>query len=261
MQVASNQRPGVLCIGGLDPSGGAGLQADIEAIAHCGGHALPIATCLTVQNSHKAYSINAVADEIIQQQAKILLEDMEVLACKIGVIPNPEVALVISSILEQLTGIPVVLDPVLKASHGVSFVDTPTLNIIRDSILPKVTVITPNHAELNQLAEGDQSIADKAVRLCQSGPQYALVTGADTATDNIKNLFANAQGIIKHYDYNRLPNSYHGSGCTLSSALACYLARSLEVSKAVGQAQDYTMQTLVNADRPGHGQYIPRRII
>ena len=261
MQITNNQRPSVLCIGGLDPSGGAGLQADIEAIAYCGGHALPIATCLTAQSSHKAYSINAVAKEIIQQQAKILLEDMKVSACKIGVIPNPTIALVISSILEQLTDIPIVLDPVFSASHGVSFADAATLNTIRDNILPKVTVITPNHTELNQLIEGDQSIAVKGVKLCQSGPDYALVTGADATTDKITNIFANAEGVIKNYAYPRLPNSYHGSGCTLSSALACYLAMSIDISKAMEQAQDYTMQTLINADMPGYGQHIPRRVI
>ena len=261
MQVVSNQRPNILCIGGLDPSGGAGLQADIEAIAYCGGHALAIATCLTVQNSHKAYSVNAVDHEVIQQQAKFLLEDIKVSACKIGVIPNPDIALVISSILEQLTEVPIVLDPVLSASHGASFVDAATLNIIRDRILPNVTVITPNHAELNQLTEGDQSIMDLAVKLCQSGPDYALVTGADAATVNIENIFVSAQGIINRYKYERLPHSYHGSGCTMSSALACYLTRSQAISKAVKQAQDYTMQTLINADMPGRGQHIPRRVI
>ena len=259
MQV-THQRPCVLCLGGLDPSGGAGLQADIEAVAHCGGHALPIATCLTVQNSHKAYSVNATSKEIVQQQVEILLEDMKISACKIGVIPDQNIALVISDILEQLTGLPIVLDPVFSASHGVRFADSSTLEIIQENILPQVTIITPNHAELNQLSTAGQSIEEKAVMLCKSGPEYALVTGADTASEYVTNYFASQDKLIKSYTYPRLPHSYHGSGCTLSSTIACQLAKQVAIHDAVEQAQDYTMQTLSNADQPGNGQYIPRRL-
>ena len=118
---AQNSRPAILCFAGLDPSGGAGLQADIEAIAACGGHALPIATCLTVQNSMQATSVTAIDPVLAHQQAQALLADLPIAGCKIGVIPNAQLAEVIRQILKQLPTTPVVLDPVVHASQGISF--------------------------------------------------------------------------------------------------------------------------------------------
>ncbi|MEM7304773.1 MAG: hydroxymethylpyrimidine/phosphomethylpyrimidine kinase [Pseudomonadota bacterium] len=256
---AINSRPRILCIGGLDPSGGAGLQADIETIANCGGHALSIATCLTVQNSQQAYSVNAVDNEIIQQQAEHLLNDIQISSCKIGVIPNQKIAITIGKVLQKLSDIPVVLDPVMSASHGVKFVGQTALEKIQKCILPNVTVITPNQSELKQLIPGDQSITTKAILLCQSGPEYCLATGADEQTKIISHYLTNKERVIKTYQQPRLPHAYHGSGCTLSSAIAYFLARNLDIEQAVENALHYTMRTLENSDRPGGGQHIPRR--
>ena len=106
-------RSPILCIAGLDPSGGAGIQADIETISACGGHTLSIASCLTVQNTLGASEIVAVESDLIYRQAEYLINDFNIVACKIGVIPNVSVAQSIGKILQLLSGIPVVLDPVL----------------------------------------------------------------------------------------------------------------------------------------------------
>ena len=260
MQV-TQQRPCILCIGGLDPSGGAGLQADIEAIAQCGGHALPIASCLTVQNSSKAISLSVVDASIIQQQADALLNDMDISACKIGVIPNQEIAITIAGIITQLPDIPIVLDPVLSASHGIKFVDQATLDSMRNKVLPAVTVVTPNSAELDQLIAGDECITSKAQSLCQLGPEHVLVTGTDEKTEDVVHYLVNKEKMLNEYHWHRLPHEFHGSGCTLSSALACLLALGLDIQEAVEQAQKYTMQSLKAADIPGQGQWIPNRIL
>ena len=120
---AENSRPAILCFAGLDPSGGAGLQADIEAIANCGGHALPIATCITVQNTCRTLSVHAINTNILTQQIDALLQDIKVSACKISVIPNTEIVNVISTTIKKFTDIPIIYDPVLGASHGSRFTD------------------------------------------------------------------------------------------------------------------------------------------
>lgn len=260
MQV-THQRPCILCIGGLDPSGGAGLQADIEAIAQCGGHALPIASCLTVQNTSKAILANVVDTNIIQQQVDALLVDLQIAAFKIGVIPSQEIAIKVAEIITQLPKIPIVLDPVLEASHGIEFVNQETLDSIRDNVLPKTTVVTPNVKELNQLVTGDECITSKARSLCQLGPEHVLVTGTEENSKNIVHYLVNSENVLSEYHCPRLKHEFHGSGCTLSSAISCFLALDMDINKAVKHAQNYTMQSLENADTPGLGQWMPNRTL
>ena len=257
---AENSRPPVLCIGGLDPSGGAGLQADIEAVASCGGHALPIASCLTVQNSVQAMSVSAVDTELIRQQASALIDDMHIASCKIGVVPNKAVAVIISEILARLPNVPTVYDPVLSASHGCEFSNTETNKAIKEILLPVVTVVTPNLSELTTLANNNGDIISQAKSLCQLGANYVLATGADSDSDNVHNTLFTGSGIKQEYQWPRLPHHYHGSGCTLSSALACYLALNFDISEAVIKAQQFTWKSLQNAQQIGHGQWIPTRI-
>jgi hydroxymethylpyrimidine/phosphomethylpyrimidine kinase len=257
---AENSRPPILCIGGLDPSGGAGLQADIEAVASCGGHALPIASCLTVQNSVQAISVSAVEPKLMLQQASALLDDMHIASCKIGVVPNKAVALAIAEILVQLANVPVVFDPVLSASHGSEFSNADTIKTIKEILLPIVTVVTPNFSELMTLTDNDGDVTSQAISLCELGPKYVLATGADSDTDNVHNTLFTCEGVKQEYQWPRLPHRYHGSGCTLSSALACYLAFDLDIAEAIDKAQKFTWQSLRNAQQIGSGQWIPKRI-
>tara|TARA_R110002074_G_scaffold23150_1_gene70392 strand:- start:372 stop:1166 length:795 start_codon:yes stop_codon:yes gene_type:complete len=259
MQV-ENSRPPVLCIGGLDPSGGAGLQADIESIASCGGHALPLASCLTIQNSIQAISVSAVDPEIIQHQASALLNDMPIASCKIGVVPNRAVALIIAEILAQLPNVPIVFDPVLSASVGSRFCDTDTINAVKENILPYVTVVTPNLSELKILVDSNEDVATQARALCALGASYVLTTGADSNTDTVHNTLFTRNEKREDYEWPRLPHDYHGSGCTLSSSIACYLALELDIVEAINKAQQFTWRSLKNAQQIGNGQWIPKRI-
>jgi len=257
---AENSRPTVLCFAGLDPSGGAGLQADIEAIAGCGGHALPISTCLTVQNSLAAFSVHAIDSEILKQQFYALIKDIKISACKIGVIPDETTATCIATLIQQLSSIPIIYDPVLAASYGSQFSHADTIEVIKSSLLPHVNVITPNIKEVNTLLNETIIEAVEASKLCQYGPEYVLVTGADSKSEHVHNtLLANA-GLLENYTYPRLPQQYHGSGCTLSSALACLLAQNFTIKQAAKQAQDFTYKSLQTAQPIGQGQWVPKRI-
>lgn len=259
MQV-ENTSPVVLCFGGLDPSGGAGLQADIEAVAACGGHALPIATCLTVQNTAQAFKLSPTETQLIAQQAEALLQDTSISGCKIGVIPNSEIAVVVSEIIRQIPSIPVVLDPVFRASRGSTFCDQATIDTIIETLLPLITVTTPNVAELVALTSESETLIARAIELCTLGTDYVLLTDADNPAPKVCNKLFNSQGLVKEFYWPKLPHAYHGSGCTLSSALACYLSMKFEVSMATNLAQEYTWQSLQNAQALGSGQRIPKRI-
>ncbi len=255
-----NSRPAVLCFAGLDPSGGAGLQADIEAIAGCGGHALPISTCLTVQNSVAAFSVHAIDSDILKQQFYALFKDVNISACKISVIPNETIAACIATLVQQLPAMPIIYDPVFAASYGGQFSHAKTIEVIKSHLLPHVSVITPNVKEINTLLNETTTGTVEASKLCQYGPEYVLATGADSKSEQVHNTLLANTGLLENYTYPRLPQQYHGSGCTLSSALACFLAQNFTIKQAAKQAQDFTYKSLQTAQPIGQGQWIPKRI-
>ena len=257
---AENTRPSVLCFAGLDPSGGAGLQADIEAIAFHGGHTLPIATCLTVQNSVAAYSLQAVDEQIIEQQFNALIEDIKISACKISVIPNQAIALCIAKLIQRLPNIPIIYDPVFAATNGSQFTQPDTIEAIKSNLMPHIYVLTPNAKEINLLLDETVSHINEASRLCHMGPDYVLATNADSNTEQVHNTLLSKDGLLENYTYPRLPHNYHGSGCTLSGALAFMLTQNFTIQQAVKHAQDFTYCTLQHAQPIGAGQWIPSRI-
>ena len=256
-------RPSILCFAGLDPCGGAGLQADIESISQCGGYSLPIATCLTVQNTQQVRSVSAVKAELIQQQVSALIQDIDIAACKISVIPNQDIAHMIAEIIADFSSIPVIYDPVLIPSQGQAFSDPATLETIQQKLLPKVDIITPNHNELDQLAQSVESLSDKISAVTNLGPNHILVTGADEDStkdsSHVNNHLYTQETLIKTYAWPRLPHTYHGSGCTMSSALACFLALGESTQEAALHAQQFTYNALQHAEAPGRGQMSPAR--
>ncbi len=257
---AKNSRPAILCFAGLDPSGGAGLQADIESIAQCGGHALPIATCLTVQDSTQSYTFTVVDNALIAQQARTIIRDIPVAACKIGVIPNVDTARCIAEVLQPLAAVPIVYDPVIAASHGSTFSNLETIGAIKSHLLPQVTVMTPNTNELGILLGKPVTDLAEASTLCHHGPAYLLVTDADEGNHQVCHQLISEDGVLHEDCYPRLSGQFHGSGCTLSSALTAYLAQGYDICESVKRAQQYTYQALQHADSPGRGQKFPYRI-
>ena len=254
-----DSKPTVMCFSGLDPTGGAGIQADIETLFSVGCHAVPIVTALTAQNTQNALSITSTNAALIVQQARAVLEDMPVQCFKIGLISAVETVEVIHGILQGNKNIPVVLDPVVAAGGGYKFSDTEVLNAIRSLLIPLTTVLTPNTDEIKVLAPAADSFDVCANELIEAGCQHVLLTGTHAQTESVENRLYTLHQEVTLYNWPRLPDSYHGSGCTLAAAIAGYLAHGLTLRDAIQQAQRFTWEALSHGTRMGFGQHIPNR--
>lgn len=256
--------PAVLTFAATDPSGGAGIQADVLTLASMGCHPLSVVTAITVQDSSGVEGILAIDSDWVADQARSILEDIPVAAFKIGVIGSVENVSTIAEIVSDYPEIPLILDPVLASGRGDEFTNEDVLSAIRELLIPQCTLITPNTPELRRLVleddEDDATIETLALRLTEMGAEYVLVTGTHESTPEVINMLFHERGLIRSDSWQRLPGSYHGSGCTLASAIAATIARGLDIADAVREAQDYTWQTLKFGFRPGMGQHIPDRL-
>lgn len=256
--------PAVLTFAASDPTSGAGLQADILALASMGCYPLSVVTALTVQDTAGVESFLAIDPDWVADQARCILEDMPVAAFKMGMLGSTEIVTVVAEVVSDYPDIPLVLDPVFASGRGDEFASEDMIAAIRELLVPQSTVVTPNIAELRRLAEEDDSEdasnAECAQTLLDSGCEYVLVTGTHDSTSDVVNTLYHRGGILRADTWQRLPGSYHGSGCTLASALAANLARGLDIGDAVYEAQEYTWRALQKAFRPGMGQYLPDRL-
>lgn len=252
-------RPVVLCFSGLDPSGGAGLQADIEAVAALGGLAAVCCTALTVQDSQRVHGFELVSAELIRRQAEAVLADLPVKAIKLGMLGSGAIAAVVAEVLAQHPRIPVVLDPVLVANSGGSLAGDDLAQGLL-SLLPLATVVTPNTVEARRLAECDD-LAEAVGRLSALGASRLLLKGGHEPGERLVNRLYEAGRLVHESSRPRLQGEYHGSGCTLASALAAGLAAGLDLVAATRQAEAFVARALERADRPrATGQFIPWRV-
>lgn len=257
--------PLVLCFAATDPTGGAGVQADLMTVASMGCHPLSVVTAITVQDTVGVDSILALDPDWVEDQARAVLEDMPVDAFKIGLLGSADIIAVIAAVLADYPEVPVVLDPILASARGDEFADDEMIAAIKELLLPQTMVLTPNSLEARRLADDGKSDADDlplvdcARRLLACGCRHVLLTGTHENTLSVTNTLYGADGVLRSDDWDRLGGSYHGSGGTLASAIAAGLAHGLDVGKAVREAQEYTWQSLAAGFRPGMGQLIPDR--
>jgi hydroxymethylpyrimidine/phosphomethylpyrimidine kinase len=241
-------RPCVLVFSGLDPSGGAGIQADIEAIAAQGAHALAIVTALTVQDNQRVHEVVPVDAALLVRQAALLLETMPIRAVKLGIpgsLANAEaIAGIVLQLLERQPALPVVLDPVLASGHGDPLARGDALAALAP-LLAVATVATPNLPE--------------AAALGQVACPHVLVTGGHGDGDEVVNRWHSRDG-VREWRWPRLPGEFHGSGCTLASSLAARLALGDAMEQALDRAQRSCNQALAGSYVIAPGQRIPRRI-
>jgi hydroxymethylpyrimidine/phosphomethylpyrimidine kinase len=256
--------PLVLTFAASDPSGGAGLQADLLTLASMGCHPLSVVTAITVQDTLGIEGVQALDAEWVADQARCLLEDVPVDAFKIGVLGSVENIAAIAEIVSDYPDVPLVFDPVLASGRGDELATESMIGAIRELLLPQTTILTPNTLEARRLVEADDeddvSLATCAHKLIELGAEYVLVTGTHEATPQVVNTLYGKDGVVRTDAWTRLPGSYHGSGCTLASAIAAMLANGLELPEAVREAQDYTWHALKKAYRPGMGQFLPDRL-
>ena len=257
--------PIVLTFAASDPSGGAGIQADLMTLAANGCHPLTVLTGLTVQDTVGVTKILPFGSGWISEQARIVLADMPVNAFKIGMLGNIGNIEAIVEILAEHPDVPLVFDPVLASGRGDAFADKQMIAAIQELLLPRTTVLTPNSLEARRLAarsqeaECDIPLPVCAERLVEFGCQYVLLTGTHEDTPLVTNDLYDRRGLVRSDRWERLSGSYHGSGCTLASAVAANLAHGLGVDEAVREAQEYTWQALAAGFLPGKGQFIPDR--
>jgi hydroxymethylpyrimidine/phosphomethylpyrimidine kinase len=258
--ISNASTPVVMTLAGNDPSGGAGIQADIEAIISMGCHAAPVVTTLTVQDTQDIKEIVPLSPGLVVAQARAVLEDIPVASIKIGLLGSIEIVEAIHTLLMDYPGIPVILDPVLASGGGTRLADREIIEALSQLLLPMTTVLTPNSLEARQLAPEADSLNACAMALLERGCQFVLITGTHENSPRVINqLFGNYR-LLGSFTWERLPGSYHGSGCTLASAIASLLAQGREPYSAIHQAQEYTWQAICAGYRIGMGQQIPHRL-
>lgn len=251
--------PLVLCLSGHDPTGGAGLHADIEAVAACGGHALSIITAHTVQDTSDVLRVTPVAPLLIAQQIETLANDCGIAAIKIGLLGDAEQIPPLVQWIQRLQK-PVVFDPVLRAGGGSNLASAALIAAVTEHLLPHITLLTPNAAEARRLAPKQSSLEQCAHELLTIGCKNILITGGDEPSPSVLNIWHSHGQPPKVFEWPRLPETFHGAGCTLAAACATFLAQGLEMSDAIQRAQTYTQRSLHNALRIGQGRRIPGRL-
>ena len=255
--------PLVLTFAASDPSGGAGVQADLLTLSSMGCHPLSVITALTVQDTIGVEGVLAIDSDWVADQARALLEDVPVDAFKVGVLGSVENIAAIAEIVSDYPDVPLVLDPVLASGRGDELATDDMAQALRELLLPQTTILTPNSMEARRLADmddDDASLFACATKLVEAGCEYVLVTGTHEATPQVINTLYGKRGVVREDTWPRLPHTYHGSGCTLASAIAAMLANGLDLPEAVREAQDFTWHALEKAYRPGMGQHLPDRL-
>ncbi|NIR60501.1 MAG: bifunctional hydroxymethylpyrimidine kinase/phosphomethylpyrimidine kinase [Gammaproteobacteria bacterium] len=252
--------PVVLAIAGSDPSGGAGIQADIEAITSMGCHAAPVITAVTVQDTCHVYGYTPMAAESVMEQARAVLEDMSVAAIKTGMLGSVATVEAVHTVLMDYPRTPLVVDPVLVAGGGESLSEQAVADALTALLFPLATVVTPNGHEARVLAPEADCLEACGMALLDHGPDFVLVTGGHEHEQTVVNRLFGNHRLLESFRWERLPGEYHGSGCTLASAIAGLLAQAQEPFSAIHQAQQYTWESLRHGYRLGHCQGLPNRL-
>ncbi|WP_299622804.1 bifunctional hydroxymethylpyrimidine kinase/phosphomethylpyrimidine kinase [uncultured Tateyamaria sp.] len=253
--------PNVLSIAGSDPSGGAGMQADIKAISANGAFAMAAITALTVQNTRGVRDICLVSPSFVHGQIQAVFDDIHVHAVKIGMIANAEIA---HAVAEALAGqdIPIVLDPVMIAKGGASLLDLSAVAVVREALLPMATVLTPNLLEAAHLlgtevatTRPDMEMQGRA--LLALGSAAVLVKGGHLTGDDCPDCLVTADSCVWFESARIATRKTHGTGCTLSSALAAQIAHMRDLPAAAAAAKSYVTAAIAQADDlnvgSGHG--------
>jgi hydroxymethylpyrimidine/phosphomethylpyrimidine kinase len=243
--------PLVLTFAASDPTGGAGLQADLLTLAALGCHPLSVLTALTVQDTSGVEHLETLAAALVARQARRVLAQTEVAAFKVGVLGSADNVRAVAAIAREHAGVPLVLDPVLASGRGDPLASDAVLEAMVELLVPRSTVVTPNTLEAKRLG-GAQGLLER-------GARYVLITGTHEASVEVINKLYDSSGLVREDRWQRLEGSYHGSGCTLASAIAAALAKGRAVPEAVREAQEFTWRALATAFHTGSGQALPNR--
>jgi hydroxymethylpyrimidine/phosphomethylpyrimidine kinase len=235
-------------------------------LASMGCHPLSVVTALTVQDTTGVEDILPIDADWVADQARCILEDVPVSVFKLGVLGSIETIAAIAEIVSDYPEIPLILDPVLASGRGDEMANEDMIAVMKELLIPQTTLITPNTLEAlrlcqeDDLPDDDLSQEDCAQCLLDIGAEYVLITGTHHPSLKVVNTLYHRDGKVREDQWERLPGTYHGSGCTLASSIAAGLAQGLELPDAVREAQEYTWQALRAGYRLGMGQFMPDRL-
>jgi hydroxymethylpyrimidine/phosphomethylpyrimidine kinase len=256
----SEAPPVVMVFAGSDPTGGAGVVADVLTLASLGCHPVVVVTAVTAQDTAGVKRFDAVETDLLVAQARAVLEDMPVAAFKTGMLGSISNLIAVADIVEDYPEVPLIVDPVQTTGAGDALAEEALDDVYRNLLVPQATLITPNTLEARALVPSADTLDACAQGLLSLGCEFVLLTGTHEKTPEVTHhLYGNAR-LLETFTFARLPNTYHGSGCTLASACAATLAHGLEPVNAVAEALEYTWMTLKHGFRPGMGQHLPDRL-
>ncbi|ERJ58898.1 bifunctional hydroxymethylpyrimidine kinase/phosphomethylpyrimidine kinase [Sphingobacterium paucimobilis] len=248
----------VLSIAGFDGSGGAGIQADTKTISALGCYAMNVLTALPVQNTQGVKSIYEIPTQAIKDQLETIFEDIYPTAIKIGMVHSTALVELIADFLKDYRG-PIIFDPVMVSTSGHRLIQAETIQACIDRLFPLATLITPNLDEvavlINEPVDSLAKMRTAGAKLLQMGCQAVLVKGGHLPGNDLSSILLCADQDIQ-FDTTKIETrNTHGSGCTLSSAIASYLARGEDLPTAVGNALDYVNKAIQGSQRLtiGHG--------
>ena len=243
--------PIVLTFAASDPTGGAGMQADLLTLAALGCHPLSVLTGLTVQDTSGVEHLEPVDAALVARQARRVLAETSVAAFKVGVLASANNVRAVAEVSAAHGDVPLVLDPVLASGRGDELASEAVLAALLESLIPRATVVTPNTLEAERLGG--------VPGLLERGCAYVLVIGTHEPSAEVSNRLYDASGLVREDRWPRLDGAFHGSGCTLASAIAAQIAKGRAVPEAVREAQHFTWRALAAAFRIGGGQALPNR--
>ncbi|MEX1032501.1 MAG: hydroxymethylpyrimidine/phosphomethylpyrimidine kinase [Cellvibrionaceae bacterium] len=252
--------PVVMSLSSHDPSGSAGIQADIETTASLGCHCTPIITALTAKDTQALKDITPAETGLLIEQARAILEDMPVRAIKLGLMGSVENIEAVHTILRDYPNIPVVLDPVTAEFNNELFNAAAVISATQTLLLPLATIATPDLVEAHSLAREADTVDACAQEILETGCRFVLITGSVRTADHYENTLYGESGLIRHYKWPRVRMISHGCGATLAAGIAAYLAHGLRLEDAVEQGQNFTWHALAASRRLGMGCYIPNRM-
>jgi hydroxymethylpyrimidine/phosphomethylpyrimidine kinase len=253
--------PIALTIAGSDSSGGAGIQADLKTFAALGVYGASAITALTAQNTRGVDAVHVVPPDFVLAQMKAVARDLKVDAIKIGMLATGAVVAVVAEGLGDFAGVPVVLDPVMVAASGDALLDDDAVATLRSKLLPLATLITPNLPEAAKLldateARDEREMAEQAQKIKALGAQAMLIKGGHAKGAKAVDLLIDGEGEMRLEAPRVATNNTHGTGCTLSSAIAAELAKGATLREAVAKGKVYIMAAIGAADelRIGKGR-------
>lgn len=244
----------VLIVAGSDPSGGAGIQADIKTVTALGGYAMTAITALTAQNTEGVFGVHEVPPDFIAQQMRLVLGDIGADCIKIGMLHSAEVIATVADVLAaDAPDVPLVLDPVMVAKGGHALLESSAVASLKARLVGRARIITPNLPEAAALAGDDGDGGSLARRVLALGPQAVLLKGGHGAGDDVTDILLETGAEPETFVSPRLKTRHtHGTGCTLASAIATGLAQGLALRAAVVRARAYVLEAIRTA--PGYGK-------